>query len=393
MEFKNLTKQQQDAWGNRMEELGLNPKAKKFSFGRQRIVRGLSELKKFINAPVLKQQKNLKLTGESVKSLSDPALIDVVISYINGTTAITDQGAINEIDTRFEEYLMDVYALPDITVTAEKPLIISDSFSVTNYGIVTMKSGGYIKIMVPCQFSCQVLMKESGEVSSDGKYDVYVTGKDGVAGIAGDSGIAGNNGGSGANAQCNCSTADQKAGNGGNGSPGNDGKSGENGKDGSDAQFAGITIKDLQSNISVLNQGGNGGSGGNGGNGGSGGNGGKGGKDDKCNGSFEPAGNGGNGANGGNGGNGGNGANGGDGAHVIINFSSTNESKVVAVNGNASGGFSCESGTGGKAGTAGESGGKGGSSGLPGNKGNNGENGRKGNEGSKGTTDINPPSV
>jgi hypothetical protein len=122
------------------------------------------------------------------------------------------------------------------------------------------------------------------------------------------------------------------------GVPGWNGEDAENGGNAIDGKKISIIIKDLQSNIVVLNTGAAGGNGGHGGHGGMGENG-------YANGLGAP---------GGNGGAGGNGGNGGAGPLVHINYGTANESKITSVIGYGKGGKGGPAGAGGRGGVSGD---------------------------------------
>jgi hypothetical protein len=394
-----LTVDQMEHWRKRVEAAGVTIDEQKD--GRTPYIsntRTLHELVHKVSAPVLHQPRQSVL--KSVH-LADPSkahnlrLKRAAVDHCLGISPIQEQVVLDEAEKRFAVQPLYIYVAPDIVVTAQDPLIIDSTQSVTIYGHVQIVAGGYIQISVPCHFQCQVLQKVSPQHASsviDADYDFILRGKDGPAGNNGEAGALGTTGGGGARAECDlaggCVQSEGKSGgNGGNASNGNDGYDGFNGED---SPSVIISIGDLQSTVTLFNVGGSGGTGGRGGTGGKGGRGGSGGKDTICWACQASGGNGGNGGDGGSGGNGGNGGNGGSGGYSIAYYATGNSSAVLVTNGQSSGGEFGQGGASGPGGDPGAGGGRNASGGQSGNAGKPGNRGYKGNPGAAGNVDINP---
>ncbi|MCW2479354.1 hypothetical protein [Candidatus Symbiopectobacterium sp. NZEC135] len=388
--FKDLPAELQENWRSRVKALGLDPDSPNKPFIRSRIVDSIDALKTAFNIPAPQDNALAAPELKSLDSMSEHEQRSTLHAHVAGLAPVNNAAYLGKLEDNFgNSFLYRAYVAENIVVTASKPLIINSTSSVTVYGVVTLKDGGYIEISVPCHFQCSRLEKVQGGSQSTA-YDISVIGKAGDNGSGPGKADNGISGGNGDNAKCNCNVATNHPGTAGaDGKDGKPGSSATDGKKGGDGPIVTLTIDDLASSISLLNRGGNGGLGGTGGAGGDGGTGGNGGKSDDCAAYHESGGNGGNGGNGGINGNGGNGGNGGDASTVTVIYSSTNGSEILPVNQNAQGGaagLSGQVGAGGKAGTGGGDGAKDGNPGNPGEK--KGADGHAGNPGAKGAINL-----
>jgi len=372
--------------------LGIDPSARPMPFGRICIAKDLDTFAQNFNSrPQPKTERSLA-EERPLEELSSEAVRHALIAHVNGSAPITNPCVKTALSKAAGPFLFEAQVAQDITVTAENPLIINSNTSITAYGVVTIKDGGFIQISVPCHFQAVTLYKEQGDTLPQGTHDFLIAGRDGTPGANGQQGITGIAGAAGTPGQAHCTYANCKNGTaGGTGGNGGDGLAGSPGSDGGNSQQVVITIHDLCSDISVLNQGGQGGVGGNGGNGGNGGSGGNGGADDTCGTATVNGGNGGNGGIGAKGANGGKGGNGGSGGTSTIYCSTNNGSKVMCTNGQATGGTGGNGGMAGNGGNGGSSGGRGAIPGNPGSSGaSSGSNGPQGNYGDSGVINVYP---
>lgn len=399
MSSAQMTSQQNKQWLANHTRLGLDPEKHTRPVWRFVAASDLDHLARMIGATRLAYPLRSPMNDQEPDKAADPRLQRSIVHHGFGLGAIEDAGVRAEIERRYQHLPFQVMSAPDITVTAQKPLVINTTQSVVNYGKVTIEAGGYIQIEVPCHFTAQLLEKTGGTVNPgnpDGQYDIVITGSAGQPGQAGSNGQAGANGGNGDGGHCDCcggiaknNGTDGSAG--GNGSDGLDGQAARRGADAPSVVFA---IDDLRSTLTMLNVGGAGGNGGNGGNGGTGGTGGAGGSDKQCGAEYCDGGNGGAGGSGGNAGNGGNSGDGGQGGTSVMFFKSTNGSTVLVTNGTAQPGAPGTGGSVGAGGAGGPGGGRGardGGSGQPGSKA--GKNGTYGIAGQPGSVQINPPAA
>ena len=382
MKFADLPEKQQAIWYEMVANLGIDYTARSMPFGRICIAPDLDTFVKNFNIKPLPNVRQSLAEARSFTELSSEDVRHALIHHVNGSAPITDAGVKAALNKAAGPFLFEAQVAQDITVTASNPLIINSNTTVTAYGVVTIKDGGYIQISVLCHFQAVTLLKESTSGASPGKgYDFLILGSNGNRGSDGAQGTAGKDGTEGAALVVKCAGDDIPGSPGGKGNNGGNGNDGLPGGDGGNSPSVVITIqKDLQATISVLNQGGDGGNGSNGGNGGKGGKGGKGGYEGHCGAYLEKGGNGGNGGTGGTGGNGGN---------SIITFKSNNGSTVLTTNGQARGGQGSTGGSAGEGGEGGASGGRGAKPGDPGSSGTSaGTNGHQGNLGGSGTIEI-----
>ena len=392
MMFASLSRHHQDLWHKMLEKLDVDPTVRAMPFIVAGLAKNIEQLRHEFTGTTLKsppRDPRDAVPDHPVDRLSDGQLREAVIRDVNGMAPIADSILRAALSRRAAPFPYLAYVADDIVVTAEKPLIINSSTAVTAFGVVTIRSGGYIKIQVPCHFQCVTLVKEAGLGPGAG-HDFMIVGADGADGEDGADGPDGKNGEKGNDAKATCDSLID-GGPGGGGGPGGPGAGGAPGHDGAPGPTIVISINDLQSTISVLNQGGAGGRGGYGGNGGRGGDGGKGGNADNCGGRWAQGGSGGDGGPGGDGGNGGPGGNGGEGGTSVINFSARNGIEVLVTNGQAPFGQGGRGGDVGRGGKGGEGGGVGASPGKSGNPGTKpGADGPLGNRGSQGTVRLNP---
>lgn len=241
----------------------------------------------------------------------------------------------------------------NIMISRGAPLIVEKEASITEFGKVVLRDGGYIEIRKPCKFSIEHLIyaaKEgSGRECNKWNSDIIITGREGERGF-----------------------------------------NGEDGMDGKDAPAVTLRIGNLENDIYVLTIGGAGGAGGkgidglpgvSGSPGGRGGDGFVGGR----------GGDGGSGYQGTDGGNGGTGGDAGNGGEVSVYYHTENDSVIYTQTLCAPGGAGGKRGLGGKGGRGG-SGGCGGMGadgrradpGKPGKEGAPGEEGQPGKEGNPG---------
>lgn len=246
----------------------------------------------------------------------------------------------------------------NLVISQGAPLIVEQEKSLTEYGTIVLKDGGYIEIRRPCEFTIERLERTARTGKEENKWcsDIIITGPEGERGFGG-----------------------------------------SDGGDGGDAPEVTLHIGNLVNNVKILNIGGTGGDGGRGKsgedgeagrNGGAGGDGFIGGR----------GGNGGSGYPGKDGGNGGTGGNGGDAGAVKVYYHTDNGSTIQAL---AECGKAGKGGSEGKKGYggAGGAGGRGGigadqkmaESGLPGKSGENGQDdqpGKDGVPGGRGTIEV-----
>lgn len=292
---------------------------------------------------------------------------------------------------------VDAYAAQSLDITKDNPLIINSSTSVAIFDKITIKSGGYIEISVPCSFQCNTMEVKYDGTASPKEYHILVTGQAGKNGEDGSSRPAdlgktppalstaknGANGVDGTEGKCDCCHGVPKEDGtvGGNGENGAAGVPGSDGVKGSNGPQVFISIGELINDLTIYNSGGKGGDGGKGESGGNGGNGGNGGASKTCCAFYTKGGDGGNGANGGNGASGGNGANSGNGGEVSVSYKSTVGAHINTHCLRGSGG---KGGSGGLAGAGGRGGNSGGRGSKPGNNGQPGTNGQSGKDGLEG---------
>ncbi len=356
----------------------------------------LLEYREWFNNPVRDEQPQQSLLGEAVNRKPDFFKRLLIEQYINRRVNL-NQDTLDNLHQRFQSFEAELQTAPDITISAEKPLKIFNSFAIAVYGTITVEKGGQVEISVPTSFKCGVL--KPGK-SYDGITPVFkIEGKEGVHGANGSDGTNGTNGTHGHDATCDCcgGVVSARGTNGTNGANGSKGQPGNNGGNGGNGPVVNIEIQDLKvSNIIISNIGGQGGQGGQGGCGGQGGNGGKAGDGRKCAAETAKAGKGGKGGNGDDGGNGGNGGNGGKGGQVTFTWKNTisNTPNIITNNLQANGGKAGKGGYAGSAGAGGKppssshptSGGGPGSAGSPGVS--NGSIGRSGDLGLAGSINL-----
>jgi hypothetical protein len=379
-------------YNERAKHLGLDPNA--FASGRIPVVisvEGIERMRTLVALPSAAHVPESPLSPEKMQSVEDGVARHAIVNHIFSVKSLS-AATLHAADHRFRHIPLFVYQAPDIQVTALNPLIINRNSSVTNFGVVTIKDGGYIDISVDCNFTCDVLQKIAGG-NTGAPYDLSIHGTHGGAGDTPAAKPAGQTGDGGSNAECSCCGGDVAHGstNGGNGVSGADGDSASNGHNGLNGPTVYVSIGNLIGTLTVAAAGGTGGRGGSGGTGGAGGTGGVGGNGETC-GAFHPDGAvGGVGGNGGNGGAAADGGDAGNGGMTTINYTASNpSSRVVASNLAAPGGRKGDAGTGGGAGAGGAGGSGGGSQGAPGTKGNNGsDSARDGAKGAPGTLLVN----
>ena len=381
-----------ERWKKRMHDLGLNPDVDGVNYRILKHTTSLDELKTWFAFPQAKNAAINDLKASKVKSLPDALVRRVVTEHVAHERVIEDRETIAALEKRVGRFYVWVMAAPDITITAQNPLIINSTGVITVYNNVRIESGGYIKITVPCKFECQTLEKIQGSGTS--AFDVFSVGVDGTNDTAGNSPAQPTQAQAGSNAACDC-CGGTVAHNATNGQPGTNGNNGGDAPGSSTPGGFGPTVyftvhEALTGTLSFLNQGGTGGSGGAGGKGAQGGKGGNGGNGTTC-GAYHPDGaTGGTGGKGGNGGNGSNGKDGGNGGTLTITVPNAAAGNVLVTNGQAPGGGKGTRGFLGLGGPGGDAGGSGGSPGQPGAKGDSdGLDGQSGNPGLKGSATVN----
>jgi hypothetical protein len=386
--FHSLTPEQQQRWRERVEALGLDPDRDTGGPGRIKVTRDVAEYTRWFGVEPLSETRASVLDSPGGGAPRRAVLRTALIDHITGAAPITDEAKLKQLEEGLDTFYAVVDAAPDIEVTAANPLIINTAYSITDYGVVTLKDGGYIEISVPASFKCERLVKLAG--GGGATADFIITGVTGSAGEAGADQPTAGPGNNGSGGQCDsCGGIVKSDGtNGTNGHAGLPGGDGRNAGNGANAPDVNIDIGELQGRLVVLNTGGAGGDGGRGGNGGTGGNGGNGGSDVKCGATYGDGGNGGNGGDGGNGGNGATGGNGGNGGFVTVKYRPAGDSSVNKQDVGGSGGRAGDPGAGGHGGSGGASGGRGASPGGPGTNGKPGVPGQPGQSGQPGTTTV-----
>lgn len=382
MIYADLTKEQQNAWSGYMEKLKLDPTIDR-TFDTRYMVHTVDEYTDLFRAEHPAETKPSIVDTKELDEIQPEQLYQALMDHVYGISPIKNALIRDNISRKWGPFFFTLRAARDYVATAEDPLIIANAQTITNYGMVVLKDGGYIKISASCSFTCQSLLKTgSNQTDVGSSYDLYIIGKPGASGDNGDNGHSGGNGKKGSNGAANCFSSNRPGGKGSSGKDGTPGFQGAGGFIGENAPLVRINITELASTISVLNEGGPGGHGGRGGNGGNGGTGGEGGNGYNNDGGCSThGGDGGNGGNGKNGGDGFNGGNGGDGSNIsTIDYGTKNGSSVLVTNGRAPGG---KAGHGGGAGRAG-SGGEGQMGGSAGNSGASGSTGEPGSDGERG---------
>lgn len=382
-------------WQERVKQLGLDPNLDCNNHKVLRTTRSLAEYTAWYNHPNHPNAKASDLTAEKLAKMPDALFRRHVVRHVTGETIISDAAVIKAVEGRAKTFYAYVRADPGpIVITAANPLIINSNNTITVYTSVTLKDGGYIKILVPCSFQCQVLEKIQGGTGPAPAFDVFVVGADGGPATAGTSPTKPDQAGAGSNAACDCCGGAVKNGatSGDRGTDGNDGGDAQN--DGGDGDLAPDTVftvsENLKSFVTFLDKGGNGGRGGDGGTGAQGGQGGKGGDGTTC-GAYQP--DGAQGGRGGNGGKGGNASSGGPGGAGSVLKVYVPEPQVANVSisvrisdggGKGIRGFRGDAGVGGPPGSHGGSWGDGGDPGA-----SDGLDGQAGSKGTAGTAYIN----
>lgn len=383
----------QDTYLERAKQLGLDPKL--HAGGNIPVVlpvHGVEKVRQLLGSYGAANPPRSSLSAQEVASAPNIKARTAIVGHVLNQTLLSEE-AQGAIDERFPFIPLHVYLAPDIVITAANPLIISSASAVTNFGVVTIKDGGYIDISTDCQFVCDQLIKIPGG-SSPADADIVVHGKDGVSGLSPDTKSQANKGDDGSGASCDCcgGTVAHHASPGGNGADGLDGKGAG---DGEHAVKFGpnvtILINKLSSTVSIAQRGGTGGNGGDGAHGQQGGNGGKGGDGTTC-GAYKPDGaKGGTGGAGGGGGASGSGGNAGSGGQLSVHYSpETASNRVIASNSSSYGGRKGHPGSGGSGGMGGAGGDRGGSQGGNGSKGAGGSDlGMNGQDGERGVFLVN----
>jgi len=387
----SLSKDQLERYRHRQVALGLDPD---FDYGGQPYllpVRGVEKLRKLLGVAEKPSDTMSPMTAASVRDVEPGMARQSVVNHVLGEKTLSAE-AISAAEQRFPILPLAVMAAPDIVVTAQNPLVINNNSTVTNFGKVTLKDGGYIDISVDCHFVCQTLEKIQGG-SSPATNDITIHGKDTSQPSTPETPTQTKAGDPGSNAECDCcgGTVAHSSSGGGEGKPGTDGANGNDADDAGHGPTVIIDISQLNGSVTLLSRGGNGGNGGNGGQGGLGGNGGKGGDGTTC-GAYHPGGsNGGKGGLGGNGGASATGGRGGDGGRVTVNYTAADgNSTIVASNGPGRGGNKGAPGAAGQGGNGGPGGSHGGSQGSPGDPGSQGADpGRRGTDGRAGSLTVN----
>ena len=382
----------QDTYLERSKRLGLDPKL--YAAGTVPVVmalHGIEHMRQLLNFSNSAEAPLSQLTALDIPNAPDIKVRAAIVGYLSGQLRL-NQETQEAIDERFPCIPLHVFQGQNIDVTADKPLIISSTSAVTNFGVVTIKDGGYIDISIDCQFVCDELVKIPGG-SSKAAADIVVHGKNGTDGISPATAQQAGKGDDGPGAACDCcgGIVAHYAGIGGDGAPGLDGVGASGG--GNAAKYGprvSILINKLCSPISIIQQGGNGGKGGDGANGQQGGNGGKGGDGTTC-GAYQPDGaKGGAGGNGGGGGASASGGNGGAGGNLTVQYVAASGELILGNNYGGIGGVKGQPGNGGSGGMGGAGGARGGVQGNNGGKGGVGaDNGNDGSDGDRGTFTIN----
>lgn len=383
-----------DQWRKRVQSYGLDPEIDAINYRVLRTTHSLDEYTRWFNAPPNANGKQCDLRAEKVADLPDALMRRHVVRHITGECVIDDPGLKKAFEQRVKTFYAWIMAVPDITITAQNPLIINSPNTITVYNNVTLKDGGYIKIFVPCSFQCENLTKIAGGSGGGPAYDISVLGQDGKVGDGGNNPVQPKQAPNGTNAECDCcgGLVKHKATPGAAGYPGPPGGDAYSpGKPGNNSPDVIFTVNtNLPNFISFVNVGGNGGIGGNGGTGAQGGQGGNGGNGTTCGAYFPDGADGGKGGKGGNGGNASNGGDGGKGGNLTIKVPQGQASNVSVTLGIASGGNKGGrglKGLGGPGGLGGSSGGSNGPNGDPGDS--DGLDGMNGQPGSKGGATIN----
>lgn len=387
----SLTPEQLKRYRERQQALGLDPDV---DYGGQPYmlsVRGVEKMRELFGIADKPAAKASPMDAKGLLEAEAGVARHAVANHVIGEKSLS-AAAIAAAEQRFPFMPLLVRAAPDITVTAQNPLIINNNSTVTNYGKVTLKDGGYIDISVDCNFTCQVLEKIQGG-QSPAAQDITIHGKDGISPPTPPTPPQAKSGNNGSDAECDCcgGTVAHSSQRGGEGNPGTDGGNGTEGGTGGNGPTVFVSIASLVGSVTLLNRGGNGGSGGNGGAGGQGGNGGKGGDGTTC-GAYHPGGSdGGKGGKGGNGGASASAGNGGNGGTVTVTYQGSDSSSIiVASNAAGNGGRKGMPGNGGNGGNGGAGGSHGGRQGDPGQPGTQGaDQGRNGNDGNLGKLTVN----
>ncbi len=382
-------------WTARVKQLGLDPDHDCNNHPVIRTTRSLAEYTSWYNHPAHPKAVKSDLTVEKLAKMPDALFRRHVVRHLTGEAVISDPAVVKAVEERAKTFYAHVMAAPGpIVVTADKPLIINSNNAITEYTKVTIKDGGYIKILVACSFKCQVLEKIQGGPAGAAAFDVFVVGEDGRAAAAGTSPSQPVVAGKGDDAACDCCGGAVAHGSskGDDGTNGDDGRDAENdGGTGGYAPDVTFTVSDnLMSFITFVDQGGNGGRGGDGGTGAKGGQGGHGGNGRTC-GAYHPSGaQGGKGGTGGKGGNASNGGPAGPGSTLNIWVPEAQVGNVSVSVRAATGGGKGIRGFRGDAGPGGEPGNNGGSWGDPGSPGaSDGLDGQAGKDGSAGAAYVN----
>ena len=382
-------------WLARVKQLGLDPEIDCNDYPVLKTTHSLAEYTSWFAHPAHPNAKASDLTAERLAKMPDALFRRHVVRHVTGETVISDPEVIRAIEKRAKSFHAYVRAAPGpIVITGDKPLIINSNNAITVYTKVTLKDGGYIKILVPCSFQCQVLEKIQGGAGPAADFDIFVVGEDGRPALPGNSPAQPAQAGQGQSAQCDCcgGAVAHGASGGDRGTDGDDGNDAEDdGGTGKPAPDVVFTVSDnLMSFITFLDKGGDGGRGGDGGKGAQGGQGGKGGNGTTC-GAYQPDGaKGGTGGTGGNGGNATNGGNGGDGSQLNVWVPTTQVNNVSVTVRASQGGEKGIRGLRGGAGPGGPPGDKGGTWGDAGSQGaSDGLDGQAGTNGNRGAAYIN----
>jgi len=384
-------------WRQRMLDLGLNPDLDGIDIPIIRHTDSLEEYKRWWGFPPRSDSKVNKVDPAKIAKIPEALVRRYVQEHITNARVFTNPKSVRALEKRVGRFFVHVQAVPgDRICTADDPIIVNATNSITNYETITMANGGYIEISVPCVFEAQAIKKVQGGTSPGRAYDVFVVGNAGKDATDGVSPVQPPQAPNGRNAKCDCcgGAVSQKATDGTNGATGTNGRDATtDATDGTPGPTVHFFIHDSFSGsggLTFLNQGGNGGSGGRGGHGAKGGQGGNGGDGITCGGIFSTGGTGGRGGAGGVGGNGSNGKNGGRGGTLSITVPQPAARNMIVTNGRAPGGLAGAKGTFGAGGEGGKGGGHGGKNGGRGADGaSDGKSGEPGSPGEQGSSFVN----
>src|ERR1043166_893842 len=167
-----------EVWRQRLIDLDLNPDRDAVNYPIVKHTGNLEVFKGWWAFPFNPHATVNDVRADKVASIPDALLRRFVSEHVANQRIFTDPAVIEAVEERVKRFYLYVQAAPDITITAQDPLLINNTGVITIYNNVTIRDGGFIRITLPTKFECQNLTKVQGG-GGESQFDVFSVGRDG----------------------------------------------------------------------------------------------------------------------------------------------------------------------------------------------------------------------